>query len=215
MMTQPNHHLTDALIADYAAGRLPEAFAVVVAAHVSYCDACRAAVGAQEAFGAALMETAEPVAMSAGAMQAAMSRILAAPPLRVAAAPGGAVLPAPVRDIVGGDLGAVRWRPVGMGVKQAVLPTSGAGSVRLLSIPPGMAMPEHGHRGREITLVLQGAYADADGTYRAGDVEVAGDEVEHTPVAEPGETCICLAATDAPLRFRALIPRLVQPFLGI
>jgi putative transcriptional regulator len=28
-----------------------------------------------------------------------------------------------------------------------------------------------------------------------------------------GEDCICLAATDAPLRFRGLIPRLAQPLL--
>jgi putative transcriptional regulator len=35
------------------------------------------------------------------------------------------------------------------------------------------------------------------------------------PVADIGEDCICLAATDAPLRFRRLIPRIAQPFLRI
>ncbi|MEQ8255670.1 MAG: transcriptional regulator, partial [Roseovarius confluentis] len=37
----------------------------------------------------------------------------------------------------------------------------------------------------------------------------------HTPVAEVGADCICLAVTDAPLRFRGFIPRIAQPFLRI
>lgn len=76
-------------------------------------------------------------------------------------------------------------------------------------------MPDHGHKGREMTLVLQGAFSDADGRYGRGDVEIADDAVQHTPVAEAGQDCICLAATEAPLRFRSLIPRLVQPFFRI
>ena len=31
-------------------------------------------------------------------------------------------------------------------------------------------------------------------------------EIEHQPVTEPGEACICLAALDAPLRFPATSP---------
>ncbi|MEI4488405.1 ChrR family anti-sigma-E factor [Frigidibacter sp. MR17.14] len=213
-MTPIAHHLPDDLLADYAAGRLAEPFALVVAAHVSLCDECRAALAAQEAFGGALLETAPPVAMAPGALQAVLARAPGAAPIRVAPTPG-AVLPAPLRDAVGGDLAAVRWRPVGMGVKQAVVSSGPGGSARLLSIPPGVAMPEHGHRGREVTLVLQGAYADAEGRYARGDVEAAGDDLEHTPVAEPGGPCLCLIATDAPLRFRGLIPRLLQPFIGI
>lgn len=44
---------------------------------------------------------------------------------------------------------------------------------------------------------------------------VADEAMQHTPVAEEGEVCICLAATDAPLKFNAIIPRLAQPFLRI
>ena len=51
--------------------------------------------------------------------------------------------------------------------------------------------------------------------YARGDVEIADGDLEHVPVAEPGEDCICLAATDAPLRFKAMIPRLAQPFMRI
>ena len=114
-----------------------------------------------------------------------------------------------------GDLDAVNWRPVGGGVKQAVLDTDGGSKVRLLSIPGGASVPDHGHRGLELTMVLKGAFRDEDGTLARGDVEVANEDLHHTPVAVEGEECICLAATDAPLRFKGLLPRMVQPFVGI
>ena len=44
-----------------------------------------------------------------------------------------------------------------------------------------------------------------------GDVEIADEALDHTPVADAGAACICLAATDAPLRFRSFLPRLLQP----
>ena len=82
-------------------------------------------------------------------------------------------------------------------------------------IPAGTALPDHGHKGMELTLVLQGAFSDDDGYFARGDIEVADTHVDHTPVADISEDCICLAVTDAPLRFKGLIPRLAQPFFRI
>jgi putative transcriptional regulator len=210
------HHLSDQLLMGYAAGQLPEAFNLVVATHLSLCDDCRARSETFDAVGGALLEEADAIAMGEDALARALDRIATAPqatraePLRAAG-----VFPAPLADYVGGDLSAVRWRKVGGGVKQAILPTGPDATVRLLYIPAGKAVPDHGHRGMELTLVLQGAFADANDRFDRGDVEIAGEEMEHTPVALAGQDCICLAATDAPLRFRGLIPRLAQPLLRI
>ena len=91
----------------------------------------------------------------------------------------------------------------------------GETQVRLLKIPAGKPVPEHGHRGRELTLVLCGAFDDGDTRFARGDVEDADASLEHTPTATTDEDCICLAVTDAPLRFRSWIVRAVQPILGI
>ena len=64
-------------------------------------------------------------------------------------------------------------------------------------------------------LFRSGAFADANDRFDRGDVEIAGEDMEHTPVALEGQDCICLAATDAPLRFRGWLPRLAQPLLRI
>ena len=209
------HHLPDRTLMAYAAGTLPEGFNLIVAAHLSLCDRCRAGAESYDALGGALLGDGAAREMSSEALDRTLAR-LDTPPADVPrrrTAPG--VLPAPLQDYVGGDLEAVRWRPVGMGVKQAVLKTSKAARARLLLIPAGTAMPDHSHRGTEMTLVLQGAFDDADGHFARGDVDVADEAVTHTPVASSGADCICLAVTEAPLRFTAWLPRIVQRFIGI
>lgn len=211
------HHLNDALLMGYSAGQLPEAFNLIVATHISMCDECRARLASFDAVGGALLEKApEPaIDMGAGSLEQVMARIRQAQPERTAPKPRAGVFPAPLREYVGGDLAEVRWRAVGGGVRQAILPTAHDASARLLYIPAGMAVPDHGHRGTELTLVLQGAFSDAVDRFGPGDIEIADEDLEHTPIAEPGADCICLAVTDAPLRFNSFIPRLLQPFLKI
>lgn len=214
------HHLTDAHLMAHAAGVLPEAFGLVAATHISLCDECRARLSAYEALGGAVLDDLDVPPMRADALAATLARIDADPGMRSAPprlagprAPGS--LPRPLRDYIGGDLQDVQWRPVGMGLRQSILATQGGASVRLLHIPAGQTIPDHGHNGLEMTLVLRGAFRDQTDRFGPGDVEVATAGFEHTPVAEEGEDCICLAATEGPLRFNALLPRLAQTFLRI
>ena len=108
-----------------------------------------------------------------------------------------------------------KWKKLGGGVSQCIIDMDREGSARLLHIPAGKPVPEHSHGGLELTLVLQGGFSDETGHFDIGDVEVADGELEHIPTADPGEDCICLAATDAPLRFSGLVPRILQPFFAI
>ena len=208
-----NHHLTDQLLMGYSSGNLPEAFNLVVATHLSMCDDCRAALHAFDAVGGSLFDTNETSEMGDSSLAATL-KLIAAKPVVKKLAPTSS-LPSPLVDYTGGDLEGVKWRPVGMGVRQAILKTSKNATARLLYIPAGSALPDHGHKGTELTLVIKGAFSDETARFSMGDVEVANEDIEHTPVAEIGEDCICLSATDAPLRFNGLVPRIVQPFLNI
>ncbi len=208
------HHISDALLMGYAAGTLPEAFSLVIATHVSLCDDCRAQLAAYEAVGGALVED-QVAAMQDDALSACMARLAGPAPVAAANPARQGILPGPLAQYVGGDLSAVKWKSLGNGVRQAILPTARGSSARLLYIPAGMAVPDHSHGGLELTLVLQGAFRDAEGHYGPGDVETASETVDHTPIAEPGADCICLAATDAPLKFHGFFPRLLQPFFRI
>ena len=218
-MTKINHHLTDAILMAYSAGSLPEAFNLMVASHVSLCDECRARAESFDALGGAVLDHGadDTAAMSDDALAATMA-LIAGGPVADAARPvtnPNSILPAPLQDYVGGDLSAIKWRSAGMGVKQAILPTSKDASARLLYIPSGAAMPDHGHNGIEMTMVLQGAFIDDGERFARGDVEIADSDLDHTPVADIGEDCICLAVTDGPLQFKSLLPKIAQPFLRI
>ncbi|SLN36229.1 ChrR family anti-sigma-E factor [Pseudooctadecabacter jejudonensis] len=218
-MNEIKHHLTDALLMAYSAGTLPEGFNLVVATHISMCDECRARMMEFDTVGGAVMDAETPANVSDESFAATLELIakddtaLHEPVAETPARNG--LFPSPLQDYVGGDLDAVKWRRVGGGVRQAILKTDKSASVRLLHIPAGVAVPDHGHRGTELTLVLQGAFRDESDRFATGDIEVATDELDHQPVAEEGMDCICLAATDAPLRFNSWIPKIAQPFLRI
>lgn len=211
-MTGIHHHIPDNLLLSYASGSLSEPFSLVVAAHVSVCDECRARLGAHQSAGGAVLEVTDPIVVSEASKKDVFARLDDA----VDTAPvyeRSGIFPSPVMQALNGL--PPRWQKLGLGARQSILSQNAEGSVRLLYIPPGQAVPDHGHNGLELTMVLQGAFSDETGRYGAGDVEVANADLEHTPTAEEGEPCICLAATDASLRFNAWMPRMLQPFFRI
>ena len=159
MTADIKHHLTDDLLMGYSAGALPEAFNVVVATHISLCDECRARLASFDAVGGSVVESMDAVAMGDDSLAAVMAMIETTPdaPANVPTPRTSSIIPTPLQEYVNGNMDAVKWRKIGGGVSQAILPTSKDATVRLLKIPAGTAVPDHGHRGMELTLVLQGA----------------------------------------------------------
>jgi putative transcriptional regulator len=208
------HHIPDHILLAYVAGTLSHPYAVVVAAHASFCDECRARIDAHAHAGGHLLEREAQTVHVSSAMKGNVLAMLDddLPPEPVAQ-PRKGIYPGPVMEALKGA--PPRWKRMGMGSRQCILHDGPEGSVRLLYIPAGQAVPDHGHNGLELTLVLQGAFSDEGGRFGVGDVEVADSQVEHTPIAEPGEPCICLAATDANLRFRSFMVRMLQPLFKI
>lgn len=211
-MTKITHHTPDNLLAAYAAGSLPQPYALVVASHISLCLTCRASYEAHQAAGGAVLESIDSEIVSAK-MKSDILSLLDAPVKPETTYRRSGAYPGPVVEALKGK--SPKWKSLGMGVKQTLLSSSKYGSVRLLYIPPGQAVPDHGHNGLELTLVLQGSFSDETGSFGVGDLEVADEELEHTPIADAGAPCICLAATDAPLRFSSFIPRMLQPIFRI
>ncbi|UEM03035.1 ChrR family anti-sigma-E factor [Skermanella rosea] len=223
----PAHHPEDALLAGYAAGTLDEATSLVVATHLALCPACRDAVALFEAVGGALLDDVEPAPMAPDALPALMARLdreeTRGPVPAETAGPAGVpqtvpALPRPLRDYVGGSLEAVRWKRLIRGVDLYDIPVGSAGGgrikVRLMRVKGGVAVPQHTHEGIEMTLVLAGGFSDASGHYRRGDLACSDSDVDHRPVADQGEDCVCVALTDAPLRLTGPLMRLLNPFVS-
>ncbi len=211
-MTEISHHIPEDVLAAYATGSLQSHYALVVATHISMCMDCRAAFEAHQALGGAVLEQSgkEPVS---DRLKDALLDQLDVPYDEAPVFERAGVYPGPIMEALKGK--PPKWRSLGLGVRQSILSGNDEGSVRLLYIPAGQAVPDHGHNGLELTLVLQGSFSDETGWFGVGDVEAASEDLEHTPIADAGPACICLAATDAPLKFKSLVPRLLQPIFKI
>jgi putative transcriptional regulator len=218
-VTTINHHLDDATILAFAAGTLPEAHAFVAATHAAYCSHCRDAVRTAERVGGSLMMEEASSAVTDNCRAATLASLDAvAAAARPVAVQNQSGVPAVLCNLLGNKpLSDLHWKKKAPGVATFELPLSRGGKthLQLLRIGPGRTMPEHGHGGEELTLILRGSYRDHTGRYMVGDVADLDEDTEHQPVADSDEDCICLVATEAPTRFKSLWARLAQPFVGI
>lgn len=215
------HHLDDATLVRYASGDLDEAFSVIVASHLAMCETCRNAARAAEAIGGDLLEKQDQADLGAGAFERLMQHLDSAEDnisiKKTTKQATATHVPAPLSRLIGNTLASVRWTPIAPGIAKHDVPLTSEtnSSLFLLRIAPGTAVPEHGHGGQEMTLVLNGAYRDEIGRFERGDISDLDEHVEHQPRVEPGEPCICLVAIQSPTRFKGLLGRLMQPFLRI
>lgn len=209
------HHLDDATLMSFAAGSLPAALSAVAAAHVVMCTRCRREVAGLKRVGGALLTELLPATLDRAEPPASSATSLLDVAQRGNADMLDRDVPKPLARLLPGDLDAVRWRRLGLGVWHHRLPVAGRGGLGLLKVAPGRIVPEHSHAGAELTLVLRGSFHDATGRYLPGDVADLDETIEHKPIADPGPECICLVASERPPRFRGLIARLLQPLHGL
>jgi putative transcriptional regulator len=155
---------------DYASGAAPEPVALAVATMLDMNPVDASVYHQLNAIGGALLEALP--AGDAGKEDAALVRMMGrlenAPqdPLVCQRAAPVSIVPLPLQPYVGASLDHLRWNSVAPGVEEYVLRTSAPGyRTSLLRIAPGKAMPMHRHGGLEMTVVLDGAYADCNGHF--------------------------------------------------
>jgi putative transcriptional regulator len=214
-----SRHPDAAWLIDYACGNLSRGFELVVSAHVMACAQCAEDVRSAERLGAELMLDSAPTSprLSASSIIDAEPReptwLLGRPGL--AAPRAGSSLQSFVDAYLDCGLSALPWRKAGRGLQIAKLRAEDDERLWVLRAEPNTVLPQHGHAGSELTLVLKGAYFNGDTIYAAGDLEDANETTEHQPIVTRDGECICLAATEGLLRFKSWPPRLAQRYLGI
>lgn len=215
------HHPDDELLLPLAAGRLSAGQAVVVSTHLEGCVECRARLHTLQALGGALLEQAEPAALSAAAWERTLQRIErplpAAAPAAAAPAPhpplpAGVPWPASLRGCRVSDW---RWMGFGMRFARIAVPQEPAASLYLLQIGEGRSLPRHTHGGTELTQVLCGAFDDGRARFGPGDFDAADESVRHQPVVQAGATCVCLAYVGARMRFDGRIASVIGGWIGM
>ena len=218
---KPNHHLDDATLLSYSAGALPAALAVVVSSHLERCKVCREHLLDADQIGGVLMLQQRVDAPDQTSRAAMLALLDDEPQIELAALPADLVedrdpdlLPHALHPWFGRSMRALQWRRVAPGVQRILASGIHGGDLMMLRIAPGSKLPLHSHCGSELTMILDGAYDDVLGHFGPGDVADLDAETLHQPVTAPGVPCICVAATDAPLKFSGWMARTLQPLFG-
>jgi putative transcriptional regulator len=207
------HHPGEDLLWDYFRGALAPGLRLSVRAHLDLCPHCREDMRVLSAIGGTMLDEVEGVAISESALDLALARIERpevpeapkARPIKQPAFLEGFALPDSLKGV---QVKGRYWVAPGVWMAPVDLPQPARGSkTYLMFVKAGMAMPEHNHRGREITVMLQGRYKDHKGSYERGDFAMCDDsDTDHTPAMEGEVDCLCLIAQEA-----AIIP---QTWLG-
>lgn len=214
-MMHRTHHPDEATLMSFAAGSLPAALSAVVALHLTMCSKCRRDIRMFETIGAALFEDISTAPVAVPDQHPSIRKFAVENGCRQLET--GETWEDPAVRLIGVPLAEVRWKHLGYGVWHFPLShaDNGDGDLRLLKVDPGQAIPEHGHGGSELTLVLQGAYRDHIGLFRAGDVADLDDQVQHRPVADPEAGCVCLLATEEKVHFTGTVGRILHELSGM
>lgn len=208
----------DELLAGYAAGSLTYPAQALVGAHLEMSDCNRSYVSSLETLAGFELETVQPVSIANrdsilgsildGQIDSLNDNV---PPAEMDG--GDSAVPASLRSIIGSSMDQLPWKTLLPGVKECKLGEIDGCTSSLLWVRAGRAMPSHTHHGTELTLVLKGGFKDEDGHYVAGDVAFADGDIDHKPVADEGEDCICFAVTAGRLQLTGPVGRWFAPFL--
>jgi len=208
------HHPPEEYLADYAAGVCDGAVGLLIATHLTYCPACRAAAADGDHMGGLLLEGLTPAPLDGPAL---VPQPLAMDQAQTRQAYAKAIhptWPTPLKAALAQGAKPAAWRFWVPGVAAMNVPLGhGAPELRVLRIQGGWGLPRHSHTGPEMTLVLEGGFGDGHHDFQVGDVAYADQDVDHRPVAHRGPACVCLAVTDSPLRLTGPLGRLVSQWL--
>ena len=213
-----NFHPELDLLTEYTAGNLPLAQAACVSAHMNYCEQCQRTASQLQDLGAVMFDALQGEPVGDAQLDAVLARLDDVPPLSYAKPETGAVgrTPAILQRLMSGDFSDLTWKKITKTLSISYLKTGDPNyEFALYQIKAGGKIPEHTHRGTEMTLVLEGGFSDAEGSYDQGDFIFRQATDVHAPTALQSEDCICLAVLDAPLKFTNWKYRWMNPFVKL
>ncbi len=190
------HHPETAVLIAYAGGKLNYLQVLLLELHLEVCSKCQQLVTELESIGGQSLQHLADTPMTASAFDSLIAAIESQPVQQ------NDSLKETLKNILlQSDYQGLEWQ--WRTRRFAEIPLTSANDeafeAKLIYFKKGMKVPKHTHPKQEITLVLKGAFSDSEGSYGRGDYIRRTAAHEHAPVAE--SDCICLAITDAPLKF--------------
>jgi putative transcriptional regulator len=210
-------HPDSRLMNEFSAGSLPLAQSACVSIHLNFCEQCLRQSRRLQQLGAALFEQLPQQDVDNTLLDAVMARLDEEPPLSYSTRgvdKNGQ--PALLQRLMARDYTDLDWNRITSTLRISHLRTGDLNhEFALYHIKAGGSIPQHSHRGTELTLVLEGSFSDEDGVYQPGDFLMRDASQVHSPTATQTADCICIGVLDAPIRFTGWNYRMLNPFLKL
>lgn len=212
-------------LTEFAEGNLAPAWSLMVSAHVDMCQQCQKRVQliTADLAEALLTDSDSEVVMACSSQSATFERMMSGITLLDA---DHSVDPTPQAQTIELDgrkfalprtLGRFvhktdSWSKLVGKLWQAPVDLGDLGKAHFIYMEQGGSVPEHTHRGNELTLVVNGEFEDGSRHYDTGDfIQLDGSD-KHTPVSNHKDGCLVFSFVDQPLYFTSGLARLLNPF---
>jgi putative transcriptional regulator len=204
----------------FSAGNCEPAMALMISAHVDMCPQCQHdCIDIQTELAGELFDHGSPAARLDDQYMAMVSSITDLPVAK-AIVPESCntsieldgkffELPRTLRRHV---KNTGNWSRLVDKLWQAPVDLGDIGKANFIYMGKGGRVPEHTHKGTEMTLVIDGQYGDGIAEYDCGDFTTMNDQHKHLPHSEADDGCLVFTIVDQPLHFTAGIARLLNPF---
>jgi putative transcriptional regulator len=206
-------HPNQQMLKSFSAGELPLSLSIAISAHIELCDQCeKQALQVEERLSQGTWKNDNLENADFGDM---LQAIMTKPPqtqvkqqvvtkTTTHVAGRDYLLPTAFRQF--NDL---KWSGFGVVSRARIINDEQNVRASLLHIDKDGRIPEHQHKGYELTLLLDGNFSDETGTYYKGDFIWLDGEKSHSPYTEKG--CLCYAVQDAPLHFVRGMSKVLNP----
>ncbi|MFT7289628.1 MAG: putative transcriptional regulator [Reinekea sp.] len=188
---------------------------ITVSAHLHFCGECQRQVIEYESVAAVLFEQQAAIAVAKDGFANLMERIESQPvskPSKIRTAPSR--FPPVVEKLMTQGTDALSWKKPMKNLRVSQLLTDEQGlTLGLHHMKAGCRVPQHTHRGREISLVIEGGFSDQMGSYGVGDFITLSTEHHHSPQADADGDCWLLSLVEAPVRLTGPFGWILNPFI--
>ena len=211
-----NFHPTSQQIEQFSAGNCESATALMISAHIDMCGVCRSRSQQYlECFKIEAMSDEIPLGSEFKDM---LDKITLLP-----VAEQKIIYTKPTLELDGRHFALPRalqrftsktgnWSRLVDKLWQAPVELGDMGKGTFIYMEKGGRVPEHTHRGSELTLVIDGQYSDGLADYDCGDFTLMDGTNKHQPHSEADEGCLVFTIVDKPLHFTSGLARLLNPF---
>lgn len=208
------HPSSDQLI-EFSSGSSSSAMSIAVSTHLHFCQECRRQVSDYESTAAVMFTFQDQVELEDNSFETLMARINAAPQKQLRMSkPSPTRFPPVIEKLINHDTESLAWQKPMKNLRVSRIMKDESGMILgLHHMKSGGKVPNHAHRGNEISVVIEGGFSDAMGSYGPGDFIHLSTEHNHSPQADADGDCWLLSLVEAPVKLTGPLGWVINPFL--